>query len=273
MGQLKQFLESELMLEYYVSEVSYLKSYLNMNNEEKHKDLAFRFPQYFGKFLESDDDDEDVGDFSDYYQGDGYWDMVSIEIDHPEMIGTYGKWLEGNLSLIDSDNDTWPSWMHMMYMDDVKNQWLIHFSDKAEEIVDDQSFKYGTDTLEELGLTTWRTTGEGSKAHPGYNFAYRLEDYEKYGSARRGSGWKYGKEAVLFRASGVLVSHSGDEEPQVIFYGPTAQHMNRVYQDGDTGKWQIDNIKSGAALYSHEKLSNVVDWFEKNYDQYRGVLH
>lgn len=122
-------------------------------------------------------------------------------------------------------------------------QWLVHFTDHAWKIVRD-GFKYGSEEADRLGLTTWR-----KKHGPGYNFAFELDDVKRYStdnaSYRRKQ--KYGQQAVIFRSPGNKIFHIGDNEPQVIFYGPSARRpFIPVSKDQDLDKWVI-NTDSGTS--------------------------
>ena len=124
--------------------------------------------------------------------------------------------------------------------------------------------------LETLGLTTYHSF---DKKSGGYNFAFTLNDYERYGKNRSfGSyrGWKYGKEAVMFHASGVKTWHWGDEEPQVIFWGPSARDI--VLIENLEGEWGVTNGNTGRVIYKSERLPDVEVWVVNNFNQYRHVL-
>jgi hypothetical protein len=153
----------------------------------------------------------------------------------------------------------------------VKNKWLIHFTNNAEEIAR-EGFTKGVNDITKLGLTT--RLSDIDKQFGGYNFAYLLGDYVKY-SREMYSGYKYGKEAVLFRASGIKTNHSGDREPQVIFYGNTAKNIIPIKKTnkGEYGEYGIYDMRDGKLLYENNNLSKVVNWVVKNYDQYRSRLY
>lgn len=163
----------------------------------------------------------------------------------------------------------YPSWNYMDFRGYVKNQWLIHFSDHAKDIWRDQTFKYGLDDYTELGLTTYYK--DEAKQFGGYNFAYDVGDFVRYARSRYHSrGWKYGKEAVMFRASGVKVWHWGDEEPQVIFVGRTARDIVYIQSTGESD-WGVMNERTGNYIF-REDLPQVVRWVIDNFNQYRSVL-
>lgn len=162
----------------------------------------------------------------------------------------------------------YPTWNYMEFRNIVKNQWLIHFSDFSKDIWMDQSFKYGMDDYTQLGLTTYYK--DGAKQFGGYNFAYDTSEFARYARSSYGRGWKYGKEAVIFRASGVKVWHYGDDEPQVIFLGKTAKDIVYIQSTSD-GDWGINNDRTGNYIFRGD-LPTVARWIETNFNQYRNVL-
>lgn len=266
--------------EYYQREISYLKDILTMSDEQKKNSLPEMFYYFFDDFLVEEDveftpptekrpsntmdePDEDVEMFDNDYE------LVEwLSRNNPKLYNHFAEYLYRKvvyfeLPIYDTE---YPSWA---YFDDsvsiIKNQWLIHFTDNAYSIAKD-GFKYGVDDPEKLSLT--KHMSDFDKKNGGYNFAYRLEDFHHYGYKGYGN-YKYGKEAVIFRASGVLTYHNGDEEPQVIFYGNTATDIIPIYREDD--EFYIEG-KNGRRLYSKEDLRLVVNWLTKNYVQYRKQL-
>jgi hypothetical protein len=153
----------------------------------------------------------------------------------------------------------------------VKNEWLIHFTDSPYDIWK-EGFTYGTDDMERLGLSTGYT--KDSKKGGKFAFAFRIKDYERYYIGDRGK-FKYGKKAVVFQASGVLVFHYGDEEPQVIFDTSTAHNIMTIEIDSDdvpsvTGKnAQLLFRSNNPELNEKQRFEACVDWIVNNFDQYR----
>jgi hypothetical protein len=87
----------------------------------------------------------------------------------------------------------------------------------------------------------------------------------------RGGGWKYGNEAVIFRASGIRTEHYGDEEPQVIFYGNTARDIIPV-ESGENKNYAFKSKLTGRILYEADDLQELVYWLVRHFDQYRKHL-
>ena len=250
-----------------------------MSEEKKKANLPYEFPYFFEDFLVENDEEFETSKTNVYIDNDG------LETEGDEMEGSeLVEWLEtNNKELFDkfadylyekisnselpiSDSE-YPAWS---YFDDsptiVKNQWLIHFTNDAYSIANN-GFKYGVYDMTKLGLTT--SLGEFYKKYGGYNFAYLLGDFDRYAKNRH--GYKYGEEAVVFRASGIKTWHYGDQEPQVIFYGNTATNIIPVTK-GESGNWEIVNKKTDNVLFSSDELQKVADWIESNYEQYRKNL-
>jgi hypothetical protein len=124
-----------------------------------------------------------------------------------------------------------------------------------------------------LGLTTHF---KNEMKSGGYNFAYDIKNWERYASGR--FGFKYGKEAVMFKASGVKVWHNGDNEEQVVFIGSTAKDIVPLTEYG--GDWYANGIGRGGREEglggdegeAFESLSEAVDWVHANFNQYKRLL-
>jgi len=160
-----------------------------------------------------------------------------------------------------------PSWAHMDFEEMVlpSGSWLVHFSDNADEIKA-EGFTYGIDQMDKLGLTTY--FGKESKKYGGYNFAFLADSRDASHAAKAG---KYGKEAVLFKASGLKVYHYGDQETQIIFYGKDINPDNIVLIRKDGDMWQVQGGERGY-LFESENFNDVVNWVEKNHSQYAKAL-
>lgn len=112
-----------------------------------------------------------------------------------------------------------PSWSVLDYRG-AGYGWLVHFGDDASAIAY-EGFDKGVGFVDKLALTTLHC--EDYKDHEGYNFAYTAGDASREGFARGMA--KYGKEAVIFQAPYLLFYHGGDQEPQCIFWGPSARSI------------------------------------------------
>lgn len=282
MKEIKKIIREVLIKEFLNREELYLKDYLSMSEESKKQYLPHEYSYFFEDFLVEkdidfeppkefvpsdtmDEPDEEVDMFDNDIELIIWLENNNKEIYNKFADYLYKKIINNTLPIPESE---YPAWAY--FSDDpviIKNQWLIHFTSDAESVSRD-GFKYGVDEMEKLGLTTH--LGEFDKKYGGYNFAYLISDFNSYAKGRysRGKrGYKYGDEAVLFRASGIKVWHHVDEEPQVIFYGNTARNIIPIV-NGDNADWAIKN-KNGRIIFENDDLERVVYWVLKNYEQYR----
>lgn len=141
--------------------------------------------------------------------------------------------------------------------------WLIHFSDKIEDVVR-HGFRYGTDDMRTLGLTTWMKM---SSKRPGWNFAFEACDRHCKWAA---DDKKYGVHAVMFQAAAVLAYHNGDEEEQAIFWGPDVRTVIPLWRE--EGEFYVQmKTGTGGVLYKGD-LNKTVEWVKRNHQQYRRVI-
>lgn len=268
----------QLLREYLEQNMVALKDYFNMSDEQKATSLLydFTYTHYFDDFLieedieytkpKSDTVDVDGNPISDM---DNYEFIEWLQRNDPELWLRFGKWLLKKVEnhafdIPDADYPTWSFFATPPAL--IKNQWLIHFTNNADDIAA-QGFTKGVDDMTKLGLTTH--LGEFDKKYGGYNFAYTLSDFDRYGRGGRAwSSYNYGDEAVIFRASGLKLWHYGDEEPQVLFYGKTATNIIPI-TSGENAKYAIRNAKTGRIIYENDAMQKIVDWVVKNFIQYR----
>lgn len=262
-----------------------LWKYFNMSDEEKQEDLIYHGWRKIGDWLNQKLYNDYNYEFLDQYGltdadineiGQSIQDEDDTIID--EIINGRFKSLKEDFAkhLYDyygyNPYSGGPSWLHMEYAKMVKNEWLIHFSNNANKI-SYQGFKHGTEDFDNLAYSY---AGETEGKFEGYDFAYTLEGAKHYAFLSRGA-WgripKYGKEAVIFRASGVKLWHHGDQEEQVIFWGPSAKDIIYLEFDEETSEWYISSTKKhGQVLYKNEDIDEVISWIQNNYDQYRKHL-
>lgn len=243
--------------------ISHLKSYLTMSDSEKGRELARLYMGTFVHFLEDwwiketadSMPDELLESLEDY--DESVLDDISDEAFEEFLMQTHSVGISGDPAS--------PTFLHMDYQGIVRNQWLIHFTDDAWGI-HAKGFQRGVWNLAQLGLTTH--VPESEKESGGYNFSYLLSDFAQYGKERF-RGWKYGKEAVLFRASGLVVYHHGDQEPQVIFEGKSARDIVPISETNEG--YGVHSCRTDDLLFEAD-LEDVVGWVVSNYSQYRKHL-
>jgi len=248
MNRLNKLILEVILNEYISNEEIYLKNYLSMSEDKKKEYLPQEYSYFFNDFIDEYDIEFEVPKEmvqSNYVDGPEEVDMfdneyeliIWLERNNKELYNRFADYLYKKIinDELPINPSEYPAWS---YFDDkptiVKNQWLIHFTDEANNIAE-QGFKYGVDDMTKLGLTT--SLGEFEKKYGGYNFAYLLSDFPKYArGGHRSNNYKYGDEAVIFNASGIKVWHYGDEEYQVIFYGNTARNIIPIV-GGEDVKW------------------------------------
>jgi len=274
MKNFKQFLK-----EYISNDIIYLRNYLSQSEEEKKQYLPQQFPWYIEDFLIENEIELDLEDAHEEFmdsegnlqKGDNLsgWDLAQwLESEHPDIYKQYADYLYDRLQYagLPDNQAEYPSWVYFDEPKLLKNQWLIHFTDEAESIAK-EGFKFGMDDYEKLGLTKW--LGDFDKKYGGYNFAYTVGDFKRYGYVSNGE-YHYGSQAVVFRSSGIKTFHSGDGEPQVIFWGKMARDIVPIIKEYDN--WIVYSSKTGKKIYQNEDLEVVVKWIIKNFDQYRKAI-
>ena len=257
-----KFKDHYFLTETLSNELVYLKRYLNSSVKEKAINRAFNNSYLIKDYFESNEDKyrEDFDEMEDYEIVD--W----LNDNDQETLIDFGEYVVDDRNYLQSDE------MELFdivgYETFVRQQWLVHFSDRASDISNDQQFKVGIpyEDYERLALTT---SFKDSYKTGGFNFAYEIDDVKRH-AFNRGRP-KYGKEAVLFKGDGIKVFHSGDDEPQVIFDGQsTKKPIIHIQYDNDV--WFIESKISDERLIEKEDIVELAHWVDKNYDQYRKHL-
>ena len=274
---LREFLQCDTMDEsvdrldeFAQSEVAYLKRYLDINDTERADNLFYTFPHSFAAYLGEVDESRfvELGDNSDEVQ-EALYDLNPTDFDR-ELIDDFYTWffVSGGARETGVEESDLPAWSYLDFKQFVRQEWLVHFTANAYGI-EKNGFTKGVSDMQQLGLTTH--LGDYAKSQGGYNFAYRLHDFSRYGKGGyRGDSWKYGDEAVIFKATGVLAWHNGDDEPQVIFSGKTAKNIVAVGK-GEEAEYAISG-KNGQILFENDDLERVAEWVESNWTQYRPAI-
>jgi hypothetical protein len=260
----------------------WLYKYLKMTDEQKKDYLPHEYPWFFNDFIEDENIEFKVptNNYIDYEGkeqiGEEYNDYEIpewLETHNKELFNKFREWLYKRVinSTLEIPDNEYPTWSFFDKPKIIKDQWLIHFTDNSQDI-EREGFTKGTYDIDKLGLTTH--TSSYGKEHGGYNFCYTIYDFKRYAKSWRGwqKGYKYGKEAVLFRCSGVRARHNSDEEYQTIFWGNLAKNINAI-ESGEKKQWGIYNRISGRLLYENDELEKVIDWFVNNYNQYKKYLN
>ena len=281
-----------VLKEYVNNNMISLKNYFSQSEYSKKQWLPDEYYYFFEDFLEetgnefimpkyvirheygTDDNLETEDEEVDMFEYINNPEVIThIERNNIELYNEFADYLYNKIknNTLPIDPSEYPAWAYFNDKPElIKNQWLIHFTNDADGIAEN-GFKYGVDEVDKLGLTTH--LGEFDKKYGGYNFSYLLRDFPRYASSRYPfGGFKYGKEAVVFKASGFRLYHYGDEEPQTIFYGNTATNIIPI-TSGENLKYGIYNIKNRRLIFENDEMENMVKWIVKNYTQYKNVLH
>ena len=142
----------------------------------------------------------------------------------------------------------------------------VDFTDDASGIAQN-GFRFGHEDMRGLALTTWKNE-KFRKANPGYNFAFILGSREARNAARDG---KYGKEAVVFWGAGVKAFHFGDEESQVIIWGPSINNSLIFPLVKNYDNWVVYNPKTDHTMIESEEMEDVAFWIVNNYKMLQNI--
>ena len=249
---IKEYLEKDNNLPLY----KYFQWFQNAGEREKLEDLmhdnSYVLSEYINNMARQYDEFEpyrmELVKNEDVVYNEEFIDGVVDTIIQLGLYNAYEYFFRNSV-----DYYEWPTWLEMDFIRIVKNEWCIHFTEYADDI-SKEGFTSGTEDISRLAFT-----GAGQqKPSAGYDFAFLIDD-------RNVDFNNYGTKAVIFRTSGVLVRHYGDEQDQVIFWGPNVKSFIPVENDGD---WIVYGQK-GQVLFRGEKPSDVAFWATNNLPQYR----
>lgn len=260
---LKEYLDKNYMMP--------LKKFLHMDDSEKAFECAARLPWLFIDFIQDNENvfdtiealiqeekvPEDILDWPDY--------------ESAEYLSQYFKtalkpYCDDFIQYCLAHGDTEiPLFCVSDFRKEIHNEWLVHMT-SSENIpgLHKEGFSYGVG-MDELAYTPARGTTD-YKYGDGYNFAFEASDAD----VAETSG--YGDCAILFQASGVEIYHWGDNQYQVIFYGPSARNLIFLFKDNENGNWYVDSEITGYRLVEFEKLDFLVKWCISNFPQYHNHL-
>lgn len=254
-----------ILNEFITNDLIEFKDYLEIPESKRKSLLPYEYPNLIKDFLSGK---------SYKVEGSTNKSKVSwLEKNNKKVYNSFAEYIYKRIVNRDMPlkGTDYPSWAFFKDPDIIRNQWLIHFTPKAKEIAEN-GFKLGISDLKKLGLTTRVDPTEKEKG--GYNFAFLTSEFDKY---HKSILPKYGKDAVVFRASGVRVWHEGDVEHQVVFSGKEAKDIVPIYakKEMDEGVeivyWEIVD-KKGRTIFRNTEMSDIIDWIKKNYNQYKKIL-
>ena len=245
--------------------VQYFKTMEKATDEEKVVDLIYEVPYFVREYIEELMNDSPYGDEFYELQEEGVLDEAFDDYDDEAIRKIADAIGRNNLAANcveavknsasrQGDYLDLPAWMTMEFEGVVKNEWCIHFTQDAQDIAR-HGFKYGTSEIGRLAYTPREAEGE-----QGYDFAFLINDR---------LNTNYGDEAVIFRTSGVKVTHYGAQEAQVAFWGGYAKDFIPIYKNPYNGEWEIIGARNGMTLYSSENIHDLINWVMRSHFQYR----
>ena len=247
---LKEYLEKDNNLPLY----KYFKWASTASSCEKARDLAYSCSYYINEYIRKI-----------YYRYSEFENLLNdgeFDYEDESLVEMFLNMLEEN-NLCDHfvsemqnivDYYELPSWCTMDFNRIVKNEWCIHFGSDSESIAK-EGFTGGTPEIEHLAYTN----AGAQKSSAGYDFAFLIND-------RSVDYNGYGNEAVIFRTSGVEIYHYGDNQNQVVFWGPNVKSFIPIHQDN--GDWVVYG-QNGQVLVRCGRPSEIALWATENLPQYR----
>ena len=247
---LKEYLEKDNNLPLY----KYFKWASTASSCEKARDLAYSCSYYINEYIRKI-----------YYRYSEFENLLNdgeFDYEDESLVEMFLNMLEEN-NLCDHfvsemqnivDYYELPSWCTMDFNRIVKNEWCIHFGSDSESIAK-EGFTGGTPEIEHLAYTN----AGAQKSSAGYDFAFLIND-------RNVDYNGYGNEAVIFRTSGVEIYHYGDNQNQVVFWGPNVKSFIPIHQDN--GDWVVYG-QNGQVLVRCGRPSEIALWATENLPQYR----
>lgn len=261
LNELKEILNEFLDSNYGMPLYKYFKLAEKASDREKVEDLFYHCPYIIGEYLNDISGyDEELSELEDELLGDRdlEYDDEYIErvLDVLERDGLLTKLLDYPYAYAEAEE--LPAWFTMSFIRLVKNEWCIHFTSDAYNIAR-EGFTGGTPEIEYLAYTN-----AGREKHSvGYDFAFLIND-------RSVDFNGYGDEAVIFRASGVLLLRYGDEQRQVVFWGPSVKELIPIKKEEYSYDWKIEGLNG--QVFATGKPSELADWATDNIPQYRNQI-
>jgi hypothetical protein len=144
--------------EFVVAEISQLKNYLNMSPLDKGKDLLYHHSHIIDQYLDwilskarELEDDKMVSLIDDYE-----WDNVVVRLlskkEYHEVADDILGGVYVHARSFDIPDEELPSWWFFDDPQIIKNQWLIHFTNKNPIDIQKQGFQRLESDITHLGL-------------------------------------------------------------------------------------------------------------------------
>jgi hypothetical protein len=205
-----------------------------------------------------------------------YWWEIPVKV-RAAYISDNSDEIRSELMRLDPNEA--PTGMHMDFEAQItKPVWLTHFSENAYDIAH-EGFTRGIADPEKLGLTTFINNDSFEKEGGGYTFAFLSDSNDAEYSANKASQHSggYGEDFVMFvNVGGVKAYHWGDEESQIIIWGPSvdSRDLILVTKDDDDYSVNFHPTKAGKrdVVVSGLSYREASNWVQQNYDQYRKMI-
>ena len=137
------------------TELDAIRSHLTMSDTDKGKELAVNYGPEFLSFLEQKypelysgiENAEEINNYEDFFDYDGFGDIGDNVL--AEFFTEFAMYGEVGAEA--------PTFMHMEFMGDVEDEWLVHLTDYSSDILSDGFTKgmgEGTGTYVDSG---WRS--------------------------------------------------------------------------------------------------------------------
>ena len=228
---------------------------------------GYDYPQFVGDFLDeyphhahsNPDLNQDTGD--DRENGFQWLDSASLE-----QRQQYIEFLNDHRARHRFDEDMAfmsPAYNTLDYRRTRKPNWLVHFTDNPTNI-EEEGFKYGHPDIDGVHLTTWKHNREKA---PGYNFAFPASSQDAEVAAR---SQKYGQEAVMFFSGGVEFDHAGDQESQVVVWGPNVNREMIFPIRQFSGDWFVEDYR-GREIAVGKTYSEAVEFVKTNWQMLKAT--
>jgi len=195
-----------------------------------------------------------------------------LESVDPGVVEVFNQWGQG----LSWDDETPPGLMFSRPKI-LKGAWLIHHSPAYD--LESKGFRLGVTGFDDLGYTGGAKTFFGQR--PGWNFGFPPSSHEHDGFDRGRPSYGDYIYAVWVPYA-IFAHHYGDQGDQIIFWGPSASRIVEIKKaeirfgpgrDDIEERWFIPGYddKDGRTISAVDS-SDLVDWLDKNWDQYSRKL-
>ena len=228
---------------------------------------GYDYPQFVRDFLEENPHHEITNPDLVYEEHDdreyGYqW----LDNATPEQHEHYNQFLNDHRPRHRYDEEAAfmsPAYNTLDYRRTRKPGWLVHFTDDPSGI-EESGLAYGHPDIDGVHLTTWKTNRQKA---PGYNFAFPANSTDAKAAAQ---DKKYGNDAVVFFSGGIEFDHNGDQESQVVVWGPNVNREMIFPIKHDYGDWYVEDYR-GRPIVAGKTYEQAVDFVKNNWQMLKAT--